>query len=571
MALVVAAGFSLFRPDWYHQQNDLDPYFYTGLSLNLSDVIDYGAEAHYFISRWTLYLPELLAQRALGPSVGFVATRLLLLLLAGAGLAMLRPTGSRRADLVLVAVVGLFSPLVARAVFVDYSDAVIVPCGLLMVGLAAKGRIGLRSSAALGALGACALVANAFAVFMVAITIGGYLSRFLSPSRRLVTQMLMVSAAGTAVVGAGLVFFRWRYGIDNVYAPTIEFVRSNTSYSDPLRSTGRLWMQYELWIYLPPLVLVAAAGLRMARVINLGRDALVVLGMCAAQYAFQVVYQFFFDGLTLELHYYFSYMLPAYTAGLAVLLYALAQRCSERAIWSLTAAAAGTLAAWRYLPEVRLGSWIVFCALVATIAAAGAILARRLPVVLPAGVISLVFAAQLAYPRHEPTPGERRPAGYDTLYRGGTSSGVKRFRSISSFVRKMHELDVEVRKDAGWIIGGGTGHQKAAAYSVHVAKPYRWLNPPRPGDLSPPANLSAYAVDRLVELDLDHVVVVATPEELPKTLGALDALGVVVGPPLLDYVDRVAPPATQVYVAPVARQPSAGPRSAGGPPAPASG
>jgi hypothetical protein len=91
VAVVVGVGFALFQPDWFDNQNGLDPFFYTGMSLNLSDSIDYGAEAHYFLSRWTLYGPELLAARVLGPTVGFVTTRLMLLALCRLGVALLRP------------------------------------------------------------------------------------------------------------------------------------------------------------------------------------------------------------------------------------------------------------------------------------------------------------------------------------------------------------------------------------------------------------------------------------------------------------------------------------------------
>jgi len=553
-AAIAVAGFALLRPDWFHNQNGLDPFFYTGMSLNLSDAIDYGADAHYFLSRWTLYIPELLAQQLLGPSVGFIATRLVLLALAGAGLALLRPATSRRLDLVPVAVVGLFSPLVVRAVFVDYSDAVVVPCGLVLLALAARGRVGIRTSAAIGALGACAVVANTFAVVMVAISVSGYLARSLPTPRRLPTQLAAILVAGTAVFGAGLVFFRWRYGIANVYAPAIDFVRDNAGNRDPLKSPRLVWLQFRLWIFLPPLVLAAAGTLRAARVIRLGPAELVVLGAAAVQYAFQVVYQLVLDGSTLEISYYFSYMVPAYTAALAVVLYGLLQRCSRLAAWTLTAAVVTLLAAWRHLPEVHLASWKMFAGGVVAIGLIAGLLARRLPVLLPVGVAAVVLAAQLAPPADEPRlPGELRvDAGYSTVYRGGISTGVERFRAIPAFLRQVQALDPDVRKGAGWIVGRGTGQQKAAVLSVQVGMPSRWLNPPAaPLDPYLPVNPSRFAADRFVEQRLTHLIVVCLPEELPVVLTRLGELGLLVGPPLLDDVDTLATPATQIYVAPM--------------------
>ena len=41
--LISVAGYLIIWPDWFHIQNGLDPFFYTGMSLNLSDSIDQGA------------------------------------------------------------------------------------------------------------------------------------------------------------------------------------------------------------------------------------------------------------------------------------------------------------------------------------------------------------------------------------------------------------------------------------------------------------------------------------------------------------------------------------------------
>lgn len=555
MTLVVGIGFALFRPDWFHNQNGLDPYFYTGLSLNLSDTIVYGTDAHYFLSRWTLYLPELLIQRLLGASVGFVTVRLILLVLGGLGLAMLRPAASRRLDLVPVAAVVLFSPLLARAVFVDYSDTIVVSCGLFMIALAAKGPVRVHTAAVIGLLGACAVVANAFAVFMVAITVGAYLSRSLTRPRRLATHLAALIAAAVIVIVGGLLFFRWRYGVPDVYAPTVDFIRNNAGFHDPLKSPRLLWLQYRLWIYLPPLVIAAAGSLRAARLVRLGTGEAVVLAICAVQYAFQVVYQFAFDGSTLEISYYFSYMVPAYSAALAVLLYAVFHRCSARSALAVTAAVTLVLATWRYLPAVHLGSWAIFTVAVAAFAAIGAVLARRMPVLLPGAVVSVALAAQLTPPKHEPAlPGELRvQAGYETLYRGGTSDGVHRFRSVSAFVRRMNDLDPDVRKGSGWIVADGIGAQMAAAYSVQVGLPSRWLNPLLGSvDEDRAIILSRFAVDRFTEEGLTHLVVVSSPEQLPGIIDRLAGFGLVLAPPVLDYVDDEAAPPTQVYVARVA-------------------
>ena len=132
--LVASGGFALIRPDWFHLQNGLDPFFYVGLSLNLEDFISQGGDAHYFISRWTLFLPELLFTRLLGSSAGFVAMRICLLALVAWAILHLRNRSDRWLDSIVVTLAVAFSPLVLRAVFVDYSDAIVVPFGLAVCG-----------------------------------------------------------------------------------------------------------------------------------------------------------------------------------------------------------------------------------------------------------------------------------------------------------------------------------------------------------------------------------------------------------------------------------------------------
>ena len=79
----LTVGLLVLRPDWYHRQNGLDPWFYTGQSLNLSDAIDQGTATHYFLGRWSIYLPELVVQAVTTPVAGYLAVRVLALVAIG--------------------------------------------------------------------------------------------------------------------------------------------------------------------------------------------------------------------------------------------------------------------------------------------------------------------------------------------------------------------------------------------------------------------------------------------------------------------------------------------------------
>ena len=39
-------------------ENGIDAFFYTGYAQNLGDVIALSGDGHYFVSRWTAYLPN---------------------------------------------------------------------------------------------------------------------------------------------------------------------------------------------------------------------------------------------------------------------------------------------------------------------------------------------------------------------------------------------------------------------------------------------------------------------------------------------------------------------------------
>jgi hypothetical protein len=168
--------------------------------------------------------------------------------------------------------------------------------------------------------------------------------------------------------------------------------------------------------------------------------------------------------------------------------------------------------------------------------------------------VTVIFAAQLASPSPEPIlPGELRVhPGYASIYDGDTSEGVRRFRASTTFLERMHHLDLSVRKGAGWVIGLDPAPQMAALYSVQVGAPSRWLNPPLgPPDPSRGLAPTRFAVDRFVEQELTHVVVITSAEALPGLLDQLAALGFVLGGPVLDYVDDTVAPSMRVHVAPM--------------------
>ena len=59
--------------------NSLDPMFYTGYSINLDDALAAAGNRHYFVTRWSSYLPQYLSTQLFGPYWGRIILRLLML------------------------------------------------------------------------------------------------------------------------------------------------------------------------------------------------------------------------------------------------------------------------------------------------------------------------------------------------------------------------------------------------------------------------------------------------------------------------------------------------------------
>jgi hypothetical protein len=544
--VTVVAGFFLIRPDWFHIQNGLDPFFYTGLALNLDDFIRQGGDAHYFISRWTLYLPELVFTQLLGDSVGFVAMRLGLLTLVAGAIVSLRERTDRWIDPIVVAVAVAFSPLVLRAVFVDYSDAIVVPLGIACVVGCVQSKVRLRSAALLGVAGAIAVIANPFAIFMVTFPLVAYLWR--ARGRRWVSFASM-GAGAAAVALLGLAFFRLTYGIENVYAPTFRFIVANVGFADPLKSPSLAWLGYRLWIYLPALILISAWALSAVGLVRWTQRDRVVFVICGLQYSFQVLYQFIMDGSTLEIHYYFSYMIPAYSTALAVVLYAVLRRCSTRDVALVGGLVAVVLIGYSWLPTTRVRSWIEVLVILALLAFVVYRYGGRHPVFVPIALIVLVLGIQTRFPTGEPRlPNEHRvDAGYDSVYARGPSFGVAAFEQAAAFVDTMDQVGNSVESETGFLLCGGLSHQFGATYAAHVASPSHWLNPPGPeGD-----ELWQFAAARSAEQGLTHIAILCDSEQLDEVVIGLAGAGLVMDEALLDYTISGPGDPTRILVASV--------------------
>jgi hypothetical protein len=320
-ALVLTAFvYSVLRPETFGlTPNPTDPFFYTGFQTNFDDILNALGQAHYFTTRWSSYLPGLLFNQIFGPVYGRLILRWILtsaILLVVWQSKRFWSFGQRVASGIAI----LTLPMYARAFMTDYVEYMVVFLGFLMVALAIRdGDHQLHHSAAGGVLLGLGFTANPFALTMMAGPVLLMLFRRPIRPRKAVSHFLILVFSGFAVCIVGMLFFRWRYDLPNVYQPTVRFL-SQSSGRDPLQSPRLTWMRYFIWIYAVPLVLITAAVLHFSRRVRFRRVDSLVFVLCLIQYLWQWVDQFVRNAASLEIPYYWSYILPTFGFALAFLV-----------------------------------------------------------------------------------------------------------------------------------------------------------------------------------------------------------------------------------------------------------
>jgi hypothetical protein len=346
MTKVLAASFALplalyaiLRPENYGlTPNSLDPLFYSGYAINFDDIMNAVGDRHYFVSRWSAYYPGYVADQIAGP---FVGRLLLRLVYAAVILISVWHLGSRlrwtKAQQLLMGTLILTMPMFVRSFFTDYTEYVIVALGLCLVVLCLLERQTWRSAIVIGALAGLMVVANPVAITAVGFPVAASL---LLGAKRLRDKAFVAAFIGVGVsmtVLGGLLLFRWRYGIDNVYQPTLDFIRTH-NVRDGFKSPRLEWLWHYTWLWATPSLLLVAIGSARRRAVRLSRPEIYALGLCALQYVYQWIDQFVRDGDGLEVSYYWSYSLPTFLVALAIVLGRLTAGTAPLKIVAATAA-----------------------------------------------------------------------------------------------------------------------------------------------------------------------------------------------------------------------------------------
>lgn len=310
---VVTLTFVL-EPDLYGLiPNSLDPIFYTGYATNLGDALAAAGNKHYFVTRWSSYLPQHVFCSFFGPYWGRLILRLAMLSVL---FEMFWQLGSRfrfhnlaRTSSALVVV---FSPMFIRAFTTDYQEYTATFYGTLLVGLVVSQPFNWKWGIVAGTLSALLVISNPFTFGLIAVCSFVWFVfsiRNTQASGIFLTVASFVIASATVVV-FGYLLFRYHYRIGNVYEPTIRFIREFKPPSIDLWTTpGKVWVGHFSWLYIPGILLLVASG------VFRGLDVLskrIVHSLCmtiALVFLFHLYMQLS-RGHALETSYYWAMALP---------------------------------------------------------------------------------------------------------------------------------------------------------------------------------------------------------------------------------------------------------------------
>jgi hypothetical protein len=460
------ALFLVFRPEKYSlTPNGLDPFFYTGYVTNFDDIAREIGSNYYFVSRWSAYLPGRIFAELAGPTNG----RLLYRWVLSSGVLLSVWSLGRRwqwslSQELIVGFSILASPIFARALFTDYVEHFVVPAGCVLLSQALHVSRPPARSIALGVLLALLVVANPYSVVAAVPPLLVYSFGAPNPLTQTAKRSFLIVLGFGSTLLMGLVWFRSRYGIDDVYAPTVSFVRNNTGFVDPLKSPNVQWMAAFLWIYIPGVLLVVFRCNRTLWKKYRHHGGAALWWITLVIYGFQWVDQFLRDGPSLELPYYFVLVYPTIALLTALIV--------GSVVWTRFTGIL-TVACWAVL-LLRLGPFrnriaegLAGLALIGVVLIVVVGISRKFPVSAAALLVLVVVSMQVAAPSYDPTsyhPYNLSPE-YQNVFGGETA---RTDSLLEDTIWLEDELDL-LPTDAGlFFAASGEATNMVGIYGPHV-------------------------------------------------------------------------------------------------------
>jgi hypothetical protein len=449
--------------------NSLDPIFYTGYSINFDDILNAAGDGHYFISRWTSYYPVFVMTRLTDPFIGRMLVRWIIASGALAALWHIRPSWSWPQRLV-IAVLVLTSPMFVRPFMTDYVEFTVVGVGLCVAAMCVSSRpLDRWMMFVVGLLSGVVVVANPAGITVVGFPLLAAFILGWRGVRRFVENASVVLLGALIAPIGGLLLFRWRYGVPNVYQPTLDFI---TGYQppagiDPWRSPPSAWVGHFTWLWVAPL-LVCGVAIAVKRGLRFERNEIAAISICGAQWLFQCFDEFVRKGYGLQVSFYWSYSFPAYAVGFAVVVGKLTE--GLRARW-MAAVAGGwlVLMAFGVPASLHLPANAWFALVCAGVLVGFALAVRSLPVVSLSLLVVFTAFAQIAAPHYRPASADYIDSSplYDRLFREAGNISEDVHDEIIWFSQQMDRIPNDA--STSFLVLDSWSSAVSALYGAHVS------------------------------------------------------------------------------------------------------
>ncbi len=273
----------------------------------------FGSDVYYW-TRLGMVLPARLSHLAFGAVPGFFVFRFLLAVVAVLpAYELFRRLRGRAAGAVAVAVI-LVNPVILRAWGTDYPNSAAIAyllggsACLLMPGASGRGRwLWLMTAAALFT---AAIHCNIIITGLVACTVVSYAAVFGARApRRMLMQIAVMAATGIVVSVVLVVGAKLMFGVADIIGPNRRAVEDvQEKYNTFFHSTNWRWLLRATHLVVIPVVLAAWVLLRgtLRHRSSLCREETVAFLSLLLQAIAFTVWQFAFNGSTLEHYFYFS-------------------------------------------------------------------------------------------------------------------------------------------------------------------------------------------------------------------------------------------------------------------------
>lgn len=256
----------ILKPDLFGLiPNSLDPMFYTGYAINLDDALAAAGNRHYFVTRWSSYMPQYVACQIFGAYWGRIALRLTMLAILSEVFWRIGKRFKFSAHARIIASLLVFMmPMFVRAFTTDYQEYSSTFYGILLVTIACTQSFTWKWGSVFGAIATLMVISNPNNIAIASLSaIVWFVSEYRSTNLLHAFGTILTTAiSSTAVVLFGYILFEYHYHIGNVYKPTLDFMRSYVRPDvDLWTAPGTDWIYRFGWVYIPPVLVIVTQAL----------------------------------------------------------------------------------------------------------------------------------------------------------------------------------------------------------------------------------------------------------------------------------------------------------------------